>query len=350
MKTPPVRIFIVCDEIRDARGLQELRSQLAGLESAGRCVARDRGDIESGSVVTTVLRRELAEADVILVLLSGNLFHNRWEEVQQALAQRARGAIVVPVRYSAVLVEDSDFAGLRMLPADETWITSSKDRAAAWLVVVQGVLRIVQQRWAAKIKLLFLGADPTDALTPVQLDQELQAIEKALEQSQHRDRFALDRDLQQRRAGLVDALVQRKPNFLHFSGHGNKAGALVLLDDQGERGVAVPPVALTDLFGTLRQVQGSDVRFVALSACFSAQQALAIAQHVPCVIGMEGVVFNETCLPFFTTLYGAFADGQPVAVAFQLACAALAVGAVPAARAPQIFYRSDVTPSSHRLI
>jgi CHAT domain-containing protein len=74
------------------------------------------------------------------------------------------------------------------------------------------------------------------------------------------------------------------------------------------------PSALHQLFHTLKD----NVRCVVLNACYSTQQAAAIAEVIDCVVGMSSGVSDEAAIEFSTAFYRALGHGRNVETAFAL--------------------------------
>jgi hypothetical protein len=72
-------------------------------------------------------------------------------------------------------------------------------------------------------------------------------------------------------------LLRHHPQVVHFSGHGAKSGASVLVGGDGQA-KEVPTGALAGLFRVLKD----NVRVVLLNACYSAAQAKAIVTLKGC--------------------------------------------------------------------
>lgn len=165
----------------------------------------------------------------------------------------------------------------------------------------------------ARIKILFLAANPTDTAR-LALDEEVRAIDQALQLARFRDAFDLQQAHAVRVADLQGLLMRYQPHIVHFSGHGSETGAIILQDDRG-RATPVPPQALTNVFALLKD----NMRVVVLNACFSQPQAEAIAQHVDCVVGMSEKIEDKTAIVFAAAFYQALAFGRNVQSAFALA-------------------------------
>lgn len=162
------------------------------------------------------------------------------------------------------------------------------------------------------VSVLFLAANPmgTELL---RLDKEISAIEEALYKAKFRERFVLEQNWAVRVTELQALLLRYRPDIVHFSGHGSPAGELLF---EGRDGAPQPATAsaLHQLFHTLRD----NVRCVVLNACYSTQQATAIAEVIDCVVGMSSGVSDAAAIEFSTAFYRALGYGRNVETAFAL--------------------------------
>jgi hypothetical protein len=167
---------------------------------------------------------------------------------------------------------------------------------------------------ANPIRILFLGANPSDT-TRLRLDEEIRAIDHAIRQSEFRGRFDLKQHWAVRVLDLQGYLLRHAPQILHFSGHGSAAHEIILEDNQGNS-QPVSARAISQLFSVLKD----NIRCVLLNACYSEQQARAIAEHIDCVIGMSKAIGDEAAINFSTAFYQALGYGRDVKTAFDLGC------------------------------
>lgn len=172
----------------------------------------------------------------------------------------------------------------------------------------------ITETGSEKIKILFLTANPSDT-SRLRLDQESRAIDQALRRAQFRDRFEFNQYQALRLADLQECLLRFAPHIIHFSGHGTGDGRLILEDASG-KGRPVSERALEGLFQNLRD----NIRCVVLNACYSDNQARAIAKNVDCVIGMSEAIGDESAISFSSAFYQALAYGRDVGTAFNLGC------------------------------
>jgi len=164
------------------------------------------------------------------------------------------------------------------------------------------------------IKILFLAANPSDT-TRLRLDEESRTIDQALRQTEFRDRFEVEQHWAVRVSDMQGLLLRHEPDIVHFSGHGSKAGEIILEDNFGPSR-PVSARALSQLFSVLKD----NIRCVVLNACYSERQARAIAQHIDCVIGMSDSIGDLAAIGFATSFYRALGYGRDVKTAFDLGC------------------------------
>jgi hypothetical protein len=126
----------------------------------------------------------------------------------------------------------------------------------------------------SKICILLLTANPTGE-TNLRLDEELREIDQRLQAAKYRDHFHLEKHGALRVSDIQQYLLRHQPEIVHFSGHGTGYSELIF-ENQDGLGQPVPGKALTDLFGLFKET----IRCVVLNACFSQQQAEAIAQEI----------------------------------------------------------------------
>ena len=188
--------------------------------------------------------------------------------------------------------------------------------------------------------ILFWAANPVDT-EPLQLGNEIRTITERLRASDLRDRFVLEQQWAVRPGDLSDGLLRYNPQIVHFSGHGNPSGDLVLRADDGSS-QPVSISALADLFA----IAGDGVRCVVFNACFSQAQAEAVAQHVDCVIGTSRAIEDDAAVRFAAGFYRALGYGRDIATAFDLGCNEIDLASIAGADIPQLVNRPDIDPST----
>lgn len=164
------------------------------------------------------------------------------------------------------------------------------------------------------IKILFLAAIPSDT-TRLRLGDEIRAIDEKLRQTEFRDKFEILQHWAVRITDLQSCFLRHKPTIVHFSGHGSEASEIILEDEYGNS-KPVSKSALSKLFSIFKD----SIRCVVFNACYSEQQAPAIAKHIDCVIGMSKAISNFAAISFSASFYQALGYGKDVETAFELGC------------------------------
>ncbi len=183
-------------------------------------------------------------------------------------------------------------------------------------------------------KILFLTASPSDKAA-LQLDEEMRLIGQRIRRGEYRNLFEMRSAPAIRATDLPFELMDNAPEIVHFSGHGSKTGALYFIHDGDRAARPIPPRTLARVFKQFRD----QVKCVVLNACYSAAQAEAIAESIPCVVGMSRAVYDSTAIAFAAGFYEALAFGKNVAEAFELGLTQVELSALSAlhdAEVPQL--------------
>ena len=184
-----------------------------------------------------------------------------------------------------------------------------------------------------KIKILFLAADPSDSVR-LRLGQELRDIREKLQLSKQRDNFSLESRESVRTGDITQAIFDVEPQVVHFSGHGINTGELCFEDVLG-RAQPVQPDALANLFELVTE----QVNCVVLNACYSKDQAAAISRHIPCVIGMNQAIGDNTAIAFAVGFYRALGAGRSFEDAYKFARVEIQLHDIPEYLTPLLFHK-----------
>lgn len=171
-------------------------------------------------------------------------------------------------------------------------------------------------------KILILAANPKNT-PPVRLDEELRDIDEGLRRAQKRDEFSLEQKLAVRPRDIQRALLDIKPQIIHFSGHGAAEEGLVFEDEIGQSKL-VSGVALAGLF----RLFANQIECVVLNGCYSEEQAKAIAQDINYVIGMRKAIGDRAAIEFAVGFYDALGAGESIEFAYNLGCAAIQMAGI----------------------
>lgn len=157
-------------------------------------------------------------------------------------------------------------------------------------------------------KVLFLAANPE--VSRLRLEEESREIRQVFQLGTHRDRFAIHMRTDVRWRDLRQAIVELRPDVVHFSGHGRRGG-LVLTDDGGAIEQHIPPSALRTLLASRL-----GVRMLVLSACDTAEYVESFLEVVDHVIAMRGALSDNGASLFAQGFYSAFANGHGIDTCF----------------------------------
>jgi CHAT domain len=189
-------------------------------------------------------------------------------------------------------------------------------------------------------KILILAANPKNS-TPLRLDEEVREIDEGLKRSKYRDRFELEQKWAVRPKDLQRAILDLKPQIVHFSGHGVGNGGLALEDETGQA-----KLVSTQAIARLFKLFADRVECVLLNACYSEIQAKAIAQHIPYVIGMKQAIGDDAARAFAVGFYDALGAGENIEFAFNFACNRIDIEGIPEYLTPVLFKNGNVEVGS----
>jgi len=159
---------------------------------------------------------------------------------------------------------------------------------------------------------LVLAANPigTDLL---QLEKEAERIQQRLQEGEAGKSFVVKVERAVQVEDLSKYLLQYTPLILHFSGHGNSSGDIILNNDQGQA-QAVSPESLAQLLA----IVGGRLECVVLNACFSLEKADALVEYVSFVVGMDAEIDDESAVRFAAGFYRGIGFGRGYYNAFEL--------------------------------
>ncbi|MCC5944764.1 MAG: CHAT domain-containing protein [Bernardetiaceae bacterium] len=169
----------------------------------------------------------------------------------------------------------------------------------------------------AKQKILFLAASPDD-LVRTSSQKEFRKIKEEMEKGSARDNYEF---LMPELAITIRSLVReigKKPNIVHFSGHGTKEGIEISTKDNQSQ-LLKSKTLITRIFKPVKD----SVRLVLLNSCYSAEQAKDISSLGIYVIGNQLSVGSDEAVAFAEGIYIGLSEGRTVEEAFNGAMAVL---------------------------
>ncbi len=127
---------------------QQLATHLTTLEREGAIATWEENRISAGSDRLSTINRQLAEADIILLLISADYIASDYHyngELQQAIQRHASGRVrVVPILLRPVDWQNTILGQLQSLPRNAKPVTSWKNKDEAFLDVVMGLRQTVE--------------------------------------------------------------------------------------------------------------------------------------------------------------------------------------------------------------
>jgi hypothetical protein len=174
-------------------------------------------------------------------------------------------------------------------------------------------------------KIIILTANPSNT-QPLRLSEEVREIKTARERSLKREQFEIIVEEAVRPKELRRALLDYKPQIIHFSGHGGGEHGLALMGDSGEA-LLVKPDALASFFKILKDI--FPIECVLLNACYSEVQAKGIYPYVDYVVGMNQKIGDEAARQFAIGFYDTLFAGESIESAFALGCNAIELESIP---------------------
>jgi pterin-4a-carbinolamine dehydratase len=183
--------------------------------------------------------------------------------------------------------------------------------------------------------ILFLAANPRET-TSLRLQEEEREIKEKL-RSQGYGKVPIYSSSATRPRDIQQAMLDSKPQIVHFSGHGVGEEGLVFEDMDGQIKL-ISSEALADLAKIFAE---RELECIVLNACFSRFQAEAIVQHIPYVIGMGQAVSDRSAIEFSSGFYGAIGAGESIEFAYRLGCNAIALAGLSGHLTPILFEKQQ---------
>jgi len=185
-------------------------------------------------------------------------------------------------------------------------------------------------------KILLLSANPRGT-SLLRLGEEMREIKEGLKRAEKRDEYLISVAEAVRYRDIHRAILEYKPQIIHFSGHGSGEDGLAFEDEAGQIKL-VDGQALAGLF----KLFSEQVECVVLNACYSQYQALEISQHINYVVGMNRAIGDKAAIEFSVGFYDALGAGQDYEFAYKLGCNLIEVAGIPEQHIPQFIARDNL--------
>lgn len=143
----PIKVFISYAH-RDEDFRLELNDHLSNLQRQGLIAGWHDRQIVPGQEWADQIDQALNEAQIILLLVSARFLASDYchdKEMSRAIERHnAKEAVVIPIILSACDWQGTPFSKLQALPKDAKPIKSWNDRDEAWLDVVRGLRKVIE--------------------------------------------------------------------------------------------------------------------------------------------------------------------------------------------------------------
>jgi hypothetical protein len=170
---------------------------------------------------------------------------------------------------------------------------------------------------ARRFKVLFLAANPVDT-DLLRIGYEFRALQERLSVPELPVRIDLLPVLATEPKHLGKDLMREQPTVVHFAGHGESDGCILLEGPDGNK-VRIPAELLGEVFRAINYpLPSRKVRCVVLNACHSEAAAQAISKSVDVVIGTREAIADDASVAFSREFYGGLAHRRPVGNAIDL--------------------------------
>jgi len=179
-----------------------------------------------------------------------------------------------------------------------------------------------------KYRILFLGANPT--ASPLRLDEEVREIHTSIKLSKERDKLELIQEWAVTPQNLIQSVLDNSPKIIHFSGHGQSEG--IILEDNSGSPKIITGEALAELFDLFKD----NIECVVLNSCYSEEQALAIKQKIPFVIGMNTAIPDKAAIAFSVGFYKGIGAGKSIPFSFKLGITAIMLEGIGGEKIPKL--------------
>jgi len=87
----------------------------------------------------------------------------------------------------------------------------------------------------------------------------------------------------------------------------------------------------------------TQVKCIILNACYSKDQAIAIAEHIDYVIGMSQAIGDKAAISFAVGFYQALGAGRTIQDAYELGCVQIRLQGIPEHLTPVLIEKGKVT-------
>ncbi len=304
---------------------------------------RSNSSIKNGQQWEGELNKLLWKTDIFIVLLNDDYLKsaNCRNELEIAVKRQNEGVVIQAYQCDGTEIPSDirhiQYEDLRQCSEDEKVSTVLQDIEEE---LDKQATAIQKKESTGKITVLFLASNP-EQTEFLNLTKEVEEIDKKVRSSEFRDKFQLEKHFEQKPGDVRENLLRYKPTVVHFSGHGDRTGELVLMDNNG-LAAPVSMEALKALFTNAKE----NIQVLLLNACYSKKQALAISEVIDFTIGMNLPISDDAAIAFSTAFYQSIGYGKTVQEAFNLAKNAISLEGMLEEDTPELFVKAGTNTST----
>lgn len=203
-----------------------------------------------------------------------------------------------------------------------------------------------------QVRLLLIQANPPGTMV-LDTDLEERKLYEALRRGQQREHFAHPVRLPAARiSDLLSELRAQQPHILHFMGHGDGAGGLLLNAPDDQQEMILTAADLAALLAVYQAEAATPLHLVVLAGCHTAGAAALLVAQVPCVVAVAGAIEDTAVRDILTPeFYAALSDGRSIANAVVSAQSVMGAHGFPVAAAlVHAYARPGLDPATIRPI
>ncbi|MBC7876984.1 MAG: TIR domain-containing protein [Anaerolineales bacterium] len=317
---------------------------------------QSNSSIEVGRKWEEVLEQELRESNIFVALVNEDYHNSKYcqKELRVAFERWEKNEVTIlpylceRTRFPDLIRDHIQGQAVHALTRDRI-VRTVADQIEKELLKkedpkMKETRSEITKQSESKKKVLFLASNPSQT-QQLKLDEEIRSIGEKIRASEYRDNLDLVSHFATRPDDLQQMLLVNRPTIVHFSGHGNKDGEIILMDNN-RKPKSVNAAALKSLFKTLKD----NVRVVILNACYSKIQANAISEVIDFVIGMNDSISDDAAIAFSASFYRAIGFGRTIQEAFDSGITAILLEGISEEDTPEILIKQGADASSTRLI
>lgn len=185
----------------------------------------------------------------------------------------------------------------------------------------------------SSLKSILLVAANPKSTTSLRLQEEEREIKMRLRLSGY-GKVPINSVVATRPRDIQQALLDFKPQIVHFSGHGASQQGLIFEDETG-KAKFVESDALAQLF----KLFSDRIECIVLNACYSMIQAQEIARYINYVVGMNEAIGDSAAIEFSVGFYAALGAGENFEFAHSMGCVSIRLAGIQEYLIPELFKR-----------